>query len=77
VILLENNLNEKELKSMFTYVAQEIIDNEGYLTAIDKKVRDGDHGTGMSLGFKRYEVPSDEGTFSLPSIQGEFKKSCL
>lgn len=40
------------LKDMFLFAAQRIIDSEEYLTAIDKKIGDGDHGTGMSLGFK-------------------------
>ena len=52
VIFLKNSLNAKQLKDMFLYVAQRIVDNEEYLTVIDKRIGDGDHGTGMSLGFR-------------------------
>lgn len=45
-------MNADELKKMFTYVAEQVIDNEEYLTVIDKRIGDGDHGTGMSLGFR-------------------------
>lgn len=49
---MENSLNAKNLKHMFLYVAQKIVGSEEYLTVIDKRIGDGDHGTGMSLGFR-------------------------
>lgn len=52
MITLKNSITKEELKDMFIYVAEEIMDSEDYLTEIDKRIGDGDHGTGMSLGFR-------------------------
>lgn len=52
MIILINSLNVKQAKNMFLYVAKKIVENEEYLTIIDKRIGDGDHGTGMSLGFR-------------------------
>lgn len=52
MIYLKNSLGARDLKDMFLYLAQQIIDNEEYLTVIDKRIGDGDHGIGMSLGFR-------------------------
>ena len=46
-----HTLNREELKSMMLYVAEKIVENEPYLTEIDLKIGDGDHGTGMKRGF--------------------------
>lgn len=52
VITLKDSITKEELKDMFIYVANQIVDSEDYLTEIDKRIGDGDHGTGMSLGFR-------------------------
>lgn len=49
---MNNKLNAFELKQMFICVAQKVVESEKYLTVIDKKIGDGDHGTNMALGFK-------------------------
>ena len=48
---MKNDLNAADLKKMFLFTAQKIVDNEPYLTEIDSVIGDGDHGTGMALGF--------------------------
>ena len=40
-----------QLKRMMDSVAQKIVESEPYLTEIDLKIGDGDHGTGMKRGF--------------------------
>jgi dihydroxyacetone kinase phosphoprotein-dependent L subunit len=55
VIKLKTSITAGELQKMFYYVAQQMIDAEDYLTVIDKKIGDGDHGTSMSLGFKEVQ----------------------
>lgn len=52
MIYLKNSITKDELKDMFLYVAEQIVNSEDYLTVIDKRIGDGDHGTGMSLGFR-------------------------
>jgi dihydroxyacetone kinase phosphoprotein-dependent L subunit len=52
---LKNSLTAGDFQKMFINVAQQMIDAEEYLTVIDKKIGDGDHGTSMSLGFKEVQ----------------------
>lgn len=46
-----DKLNINQVKEMILYIAQEIIDNKAYLTEVDQKIGDGDHGIGMETGF--------------------------
>ena len=46
-------MNVEQTVAMVIAACDAIIDNEGYLTEIDKKLVDGDHGTGMSLGMRK------------------------
>lgn len=46
-----NQMDYKQCREMILYVAQKIVENEPYLTEIDMKIGDGDHGTGMKRGF--------------------------
>ncbi len=46
-------LNVSQTKAMFIYVAQKVIESKPYLTEIDSAIGDGDHGIGMSIGFKK------------------------
>ncbi len=63
---MKNHVNIDDLKNIFGYVAEKIIENESYLNEIDRKTGDGDHGTGMSLGFREVlrEVPQMSPTFA-------------
>lgn len=45
-------LNAEQVKQMLLFVADRIIVSEPFLTEIDMKIGDGDHGTGMEMGFK-------------------------
>lgn len=61
-----------ELKDMFIAVADKIIQSEDMLTKIDLQIGDGDHGTGMALGFKnvkkeleRRKIDSAEDVFKI------------
>lgn len=45
-------LNVSDTKNMLLYIANKIISNKPYLTEVDSKIGDGDHGIGMSLGME-------------------------
>jgi len=55
-------INAEQLRSMMLYVAEKIVESEEFLTDIDIKIGDGDHGIGMSLGFRGVlkELPKAE-----------------
>jgi len=59
---MKDSMNVDQLKSMFLSVAQKVVDSEEFLTEIDIKIGDGDHGIGMSTGFKGVlrELPKSE-----------------
>jgi dihydroxyacetone kinase phosphoprotein-dependent L subunit len=42
-----------QTKEMFIYVGEKIIESKPLLTDIDSAIGDGDHGIGMSVGFKK------------------------
>jgi dihydroxyacetone kinase phosphoprotein-dependent L subunit len=46
-------LNEDNARSMIIYVADRIIENRPFLTEIDSKIGDGDHGIGMAGGMQK------------------------
>lgn len=48
---MKNVLTAAELTDMFLYAAGKIVESKDYLTAIDSKIGDGDHGIGMAQGF--------------------------
>lgn len=47
------SLTVEQVKEMILQVAYGIIQREHELTAIDRKIGDGDHGIGMKIGFER------------------------
>ena len=55
-----NSINSGQCKEMILYIADKIIESEPYLTEIDSKIGDGDHGTGMKRGFSavKKELPA-------------------
>lgn len=59
-----NEMNITQVKEMFAFMAEEIIKNEPLLTEIDNKIGDGDHGIGMTLGFRAVKE-------KLPLMQAE------
>lgn len=46
-------LNVSDTKNMLLYIANKIISNKPYLTEVDSKIGDGDHGIGMALGMEK------------------------
>ncbi|MCR4431355.1 MAG: dihydroxyacetone kinase subunit DhaL [Tepidanaerobacteraceae bacterium] len=60
---MKNFMTTDELKEMFLYVSQQVIESEKFLTEIDKKIGDGDHGIIMSLGFKEVKNQLSAGNF--------------
>lgn len=48
-----NVLTTTELKDMFIYVSDQILASKELLTEVDSAIGDGDHGIGMSVGFKK------------------------
>ena len=48
---MKNGLSIGQIREMFIQVSTAIVDAEGLLTETDLAVGDGDHGTGMALGF--------------------------
>lgn len=42
-----------QARDMLLYVADQIIDSKAFLTEIDSKIGDGDHGIGMERGMKK------------------------
>ncbi len=63
-------LDRDDIKAMMLYVAEQVTAQEPFLTEIDLKVGDGDHGTGMKRGFMEvirmlpeYEPSSPEDVF--------------
>ena len=47
-----DQLNCEQVKAMLLHVADQVIASKSYLTEIDSKIGDGDHGIGMERGMK-------------------------
>jgi len=45
-------MNAIQVRDMFLYVSDIVVKSEEFLTEIDNKIGDGDHGIGMAIGFK-------------------------
>lgn len=45
-------LSSEQFRCMLSYAGKRIVSSEDYLTEIDNKIGDGDHGTSMALGFQ-------------------------
>ncbi|MEH7237165.1 dihydroxyacetone kinase subunit DhaL [Bacillus sp. JJ1562] len=48
-----NTLNPNQVKEMFLYVGEKVVESKPLLTKIDSAIGDGDHGIGMSVGFTK------------------------
>ena len=46
-------LSEDNVRNMIIYIADKIIENKSFLTEIDSKIGDGDHGIGMAGGMQK------------------------
>jgi dihydroxyacetone kinase phosphoprotein-dependent L subunit len=47
------SLNEEEAKKMVAYTADKIIESKPFLTELDSRIGDGDHGIGMAGGMQK------------------------
>jgi len=56
-------MNGKQTKDMFLHVADVMVKSEEFLTDIDNKIGDGDHGIGMATGFKGVQKSLKEQEF--------------
>lgn len=68
-------MNIEQCRDMFIAVSNRIIESEQYLTEIDEKIGDGDHGSGMALGFRNVkkelldsEIKSIEDVFRIVGV---------
>lgn len=66
-------LSADQVKQMYLAVAETIVKNEPYLTEIDTKIGDGDHGTGMELGFRA--VLSQLPALKAESVEAAFRET--
>lgn len=57
-------MNANQVKDMFVFVSEQMILNEKYLTEIDNKIGDGDHGIGMAIGFTAIKEKLEEKEFN-------------
>lgn len=64
-------MNAEQCKDMFLAVADKIIDSEDYLTKIDEQIGDGDHGSGMALGFEN--VKQELSKAKVTSVEDVFR----
>lgn len=63
-------LNVDDTENMLLYIADKIIANKPYLTDVDSKIGDGDHGIGMALGMEEakkvlYGLKHDDNAYRL------------
>lgn len=69
---MADQLSIRQVEEMFLSAAAAIIKNEPYLTEIDMKIGDGDHGTGMELGFNSVLKELPAGDYS--SVEAVFQE---
>ena len=50
---VQTYLSTKQVKDLYIYVGQKVIEAKPTLTEIDSAIGDGDHGIGMEVGFKK------------------------
>ena len=51
--LKTKELSATQTKEMFIFVGKKVIESKPLLTEVDSAIGDGDHGIGMSVGFKK------------------------
>ncbi|MDQ1143791.1 dihydroxyacetone kinase [Bacillus sp. SORGH_AS 510] len=64
-------LTVEQTKEMFQFVGEKVIASKPRLTEIDSAIGDGDHGIGMSVGFKK--AIENLNQKELPTINEVFK----
>jgi len=61
--LASNMLTVRQCSEMFQYVAQKVMENRQMLSDADSAIGDGDHGTGMYVGFSNASRKLQESDF--------------
>lgn len=75
---LKTYLTIDQVKDLFIYVGQRVIDSKPLLTTIDGAIGDGDHGIGMEVGFKKaIEVLKTSNMTTINSIFFEIGKAMI
>jgi dihydroxyacetone kinase-like protein len=58
------SITPSQVKEMFLYVGEKVVESKPLLTRIDSAIGDGDHGIGMTVGFSRAEENLRENEFT-------------
>ena len=70
-----NSLTPNQVRDMFLYVGQKVVENKPFLTKIDSAIGDGDHGIGMSVGFTIEEGLTDFNVYEVELKRKMVEKS--
>lgn len=65
------SMSPQQVKEMFLYVGDQIIESKPLLTEVDSAIGDGDHGIGMSVGFTEAKANLEKQDFE--TINDVFK----
>lgn len=69
--MVKTSMSPQQVKEMFIYVGEKVIENKPLLTEVDSAIGDGDHGIGMSVGFTEAKANLEKKDFE--SINDVFK----
>lgn len=67
----KTSMTPQQVKGMFLYVGEQIIESKPLLTKLDSAIGDGDHGIGMSVGFTEAKANLEKQNFE--TINDVFK----
>lgn len=67
----KTSMSPQQVKEMFLYVGDQIIESKPLLTEVDSAIGDGDHGIGMSVGFTEAKANLEKQDFE--TINDVFK----
>ena len=70
-------MNIDKLKVIFAEISDEIIENEEYLTDLDRSIGDADHGYNMAKGFKAIKADLDKDYSSLKDFFNKIAMNLL
>ena len=60
-----DSLNATQVKEMFLYAGNQVIESKPLLTKLDSAIGDGDHGIGMAVGFEKAKENLEAKDFTL------------
>lgn len=56
-------MDVEQVRKMFLYVSEQMLNNIDLLTEIDSKIGDGDHGIGMEIGFSNVKKELEKNSY--------------